>query len=223
MNVAVIVPAFNESRKIGEVVKNLAVCDCSIIVVDDGSEDETAKIAEQNGALVLRHEVNLGQGAALRTGSQYAYQNNFDLIAHFDADGQHSAEDLKKMLNIFKTDKVDALLGSRFMGQSFSGPIVKKIILKLAKIFSKLILQLQYSDPQNGLRIFRANIFPKIIWQNDDYLHCTEILCHLKKNDLAVKEFPMVVLYDEYSSTKKVKPKVSMGLKIFWEKLLNRL
>ncbi|MFA6536833.1 MAG: glycosyltransferase family 2 protein [Patescibacteria group bacterium] len=223
MRTAVVIPAYNEEQKIGEVVKNLADCEFFVIVVDDGSTDDTEIKAQSAGALVLRHEVNLGQGAALRTGTQFAFENGFELIAHFDADGQHNVADLQKLVGSFGDNEHEIALGSRFLQTKNNIPRYKKIILYCAKIFSLFILKLDFTDPQNGLRVFRKSSFEKIIWQHDDYLHCTEILCQTKKSNIAYLELPITINYDEYSTTKKIKPKISMGFKLFWEKFLNRL
>ncbi len=223
MKTVVVIPAYNEEQRIATVLEKLLGDSFEVVVVDDGSDDQTMEIALSSGAFVLRHETNLGQGAALRTGTLWGLKNGYDYIAHFDADGQHRIEDLKNLLGSFKKGEHQVVLGSRFLEQNSSIPPKKKFILALAKIFSKYLLKLRFSDPQSGLRVLKREVVPLLLWQNDDYLHCTEILCLIEKKGINFREESVIINYDDYSTTKKIKPKITMGIKLFWEKLINRL
>ena len=217
--VAIIIPAFNEARRIGQVLQDLQPLNCDLIVVDDASNDGTYAVAQKFANYHTRHAVNLGQGAALKTGTDLAQKLNYDIVVHSDADGQFRVEDIKAIIDKITSTDVDVVLGSRFMNvKSESMPIKKRIILWIAKVFSKLFLKLKFSDPQIGLRAFKTKVYHKLDWQKNDFQHCSEILGLISKNDLSFDEIPVIVNYDEYTTSKKVKPKMSMG----WKLIINK-
>src|SRR5512145_3271021 len=134
--VYVVVPAYREADVISETVGTLAECFPHIVVVDDGSPDATAERACQAGAVVLRHPFNLGQGAALQTGIAYALEEEARYVATFDADGQHAVADLETMLAVLVENRLDVVLGSRFLGQSEGLPRLRRLVLKAAVVFT---------------------------------------------------------------------------------------
>jgi len=223
MRSLIVIPAYNEEKRIGQVLTNLLDNNFEVAVVDDCSSDNTLEVVRNFPVHVLEHYVNQGQGGALKTGTYYALRNNFDAVAHFDADGQHRIEDLKKILEILDAEDYEVILGSRFLDDSTDLPDKKKKILFLAKVFSSTMLQLNFSDPQNGLRAFKTSVLPKIIWQKNDFQHCTEILQRIAKENLKYKEVPIKVNYDNYSMSKTVKPRISMGWKLLANKILDNL
>lgn len=219
MSISVVVPTYNEGARLAKTIEQLLLTNYQIIVVDDGSIDETAEIALQYPVHLLTHTINCGQGAALKTGTEYARQLGSKIIAHFDADGQHRVKDLKNLVEYLQNNELDIVLGSRFMNQETNFPLRKKIILNFAKVFSNKIIGLNFTDPQSGLRVFRSAILEQLDWQKKDFLHCTEILTLIMNHKLKYAELPVVVSYDS-TSKKDEHPRISMGLKILLNKII---
>lgn len=220
MSVSVVVPTYNEGGRLKETVDQLLQTNYNIIVVDDGSSDSLSESISSLPIHLLVHPVNCGQGAALKTGTEYARQLGSSIVAHFDADGQHRIEDLKKLVEYIEKNDEDIVLGSRFMNNETNFPTYKKIILLAAGIFSRQIIGLNFTDPQSGLRVFKVNVLDKLNWQRNDFLHCTEILNLIIKNKLKYKELPIVVEYN-LTEKKAIRPRISMGFKIIYHKLFN--
>ncbi|MBU1131900.1 glycosyltransferase family 2 protein [Patescibacteria group bacterium] len=219
MRTCVVIPAYNEARRIGEVIPQVLDLGFEIIVVDDGSRDDTPEIAKNFPIIIVRHFLNQGQGAALKTGTELAIKLGFDFIVHFDADGQHEARNIAELVEVLHDYEV--ALGSRFLCVESEIPKKKRMILMLAKIFSQWLLQLEFSDPQSGLRAFRASAADRLDWQKNDFQHCTEILNLIIRNELRYKEIPVKINYDDYSTSKEVKPKISMGWKLIINKFID--
>jgi len=190
-----------------------------VIVVDDGSNDSTAEILKHLPIDYIKHPINRGQGAALKTGTILAEQLGYDAVIHFDADGQHRLEDVEKIIE--QLNLHDIVLGSRYLGVKSDIPTKKRIILFLAKLFSKYLLGLGFTDPQNGLRAFKLSCFPDISWQKDDFQHCSEILSNISRKKLDYIEVPILINYTKYSANKTIKPQIKMGWKLIWNKLFN--
>lgn len=194
-----IVPSYNEEKNIGSVVRNLFGHVDKVVVVNDNSSDNTAKIAAEAGAIVLNHKVNRGQGAALQTGHDFALQNNADYVLHFDGDGQFDVADIKPALEALKKNNANVLFGSRFLSKNNNIPPFKKhIILPMARLFHKVFIGLDLSDAHNGFRILNINALEKIKIEQDRMAHATEIMSKVKKNNLKYIEFPVKVMYREY-------------------------
>jgi len=219
MKACVVVPAYNEAKRIGEVLADLVKFEMPIIVVDDGSADETAREAERFNVIVARHVVNLGQGAALRTGTELAIKLGFDVIIHFDADGQHDVVAVKPMIEALESGRHDVVFGSRFMGEKLVMPTYKKVILFVAKVFGRVFLQIKFTDPQSGLRAFTADVYDRLKWRADDFRHCTEILINVARHNLRWQELPTVVRYDSYSTDKAKRPQMRMAWRMLMEAL----
>jgi len=216
----VIVPTYNEGLRLKNTIEELLKTNFDIVVVDDGSIDDTESLIESYPIHYLKHQINCGQGATLKTGTEYARQCGAQAIAHFDADGQHRIEDLVKLIEHLDNNDLDIVLGSRFLDVGTNFPLQKKVILNLAKIFSNHVIGLSFSDPQSGLRVFRTSALDKLNWQRSDFLHCTEILNLIIDNKLKYQELPIIVNYDE-SIKKTVRPRLKMGFKILFNKLFN--
>lgn len=184
-----------------------------IIVVDDHSEDETAKLAFESGAIVIKHPMNLGQGAALQTGFNFALKEGADIVITFDADGQHRIEDALKMVEVIAADQADIVCGSRFLGtKSFNMPLSKKIWLRLATIFVRITTGVKVTDAHNGLRALSKKALKVISIKQNRMSHASEIISNIKKHRLRYKEIPVTILYTEYAISKGQKLKNSFNI-----------
>ena len=200
--VAIIVPAFNEAAKIGSVVAELLERFPTIVVVDDGSSDETSHAARSAGAAAVRHPVNRGQGAALQTGFAWALVHGADAVVTFDADGQHSVDDIPRLLSALGEGPYDVALGSRFLGAARDISSRRRLMLKGAVLFTRLTSGLPLTDTHNGLRAFRASALERIRLRFDRMAHASEIIDQIGRLGLTWVEVPVEIRYTEYSRRK---------------------
>lgn len=196
----IVIPAFNEEKSIGRVIRGLFEHGLKdVVVVDDGSSDDTSIIAGQAGAMVLKHVINRGQGAALETGDSYARLINSELVVHFDADGQFNPDDIQKAIDFMMGKQLDVLLGSRFLDNRSNIPCLKKhFILPIGRWINFLFTGCMLTDAHNGFRILSRKALEKIVITQDGMAHNTEIVKQIKKNRLRYAEFPVEVRYSEY-------------------------
>jgi polyprenyl-phospho-N-acetylgalactosaminyl synthase len=197
----VVIAAYNEARVIRGVVSEVVAAGWPVVVVDDGSHDETAVAASVPGATVLRHAVNLGQGAALQTGIEYALRRSARHIVTFDADGQHSVEDIPELVAALATH--DVALGSRFLGKDPVGVTRRRrALLRTATSISNRMSGMQLTDAHCGLRAFRATAAPLLEITQDRMAHASELLRKIQTSGLRIKEVPVTVKYTEHSMEK---------------------
>jgi len=207
-----LVPVYNEEKTIGSVARSLFGRVDQVVVIDDGSEDATAQEGEAAGAIVLRHEINRGQGAALETGHEYARRVGADFVLHFDGDGQFDVADIAPSLQALKESQADVLLGSRFLKKSVIGdrksenqeptlavPIFKfRIILPLARLFHCVFYRVYLTDAHNGFRILNRRALEHIRITHDRMAHATELVAQAHRAGLRIIEFPVRIVYREY-------------------------
>lgn len=201
-NVAVVVAALNEETVIASVVSKLRKYVSHVIVVDDGSSDETARRASEAGAVVLRHCINRGQGASLQTGISYALGLDVQAIVTFDADGQHRAEELDLICTPVLEGTADIALGSRFLVSTQNIPFRRRWLLRLARIFTYITSGLRLSDTHNGYRAFSKSAASCMQIRLDRMAHASEILDHIRRHRLRYVEVPVHIDYTEYSRAK---------------------
>jgi glycosyltransferase involved in cell wall biosynthesis len=202
-NVWIVVPAYNEAETIDGVVASLRSEGYdNICVVDDGSPDETGTHALTAGAHVLRHIINLGQGAALQTGITYALANGAEYICTFDADGQHSARSVGDLLGALERSNADVALGSRFLGRRCNVPPLRRLLLKAALAFTHMHANVPVTDTHNGLRIFTRRAAETIRIEQAGMAHASEILQKLGAAQLLFVEVPVEIQYTSYSRRK---------------------
>lgn len=216
---AVVIPAFNEETIIGEVIRGVQRYSHLTIVVDDGSSDGTASAAERAGAVVVRHVLNRGQGASLLTGIRCALLAGASYVVTFDADGQHQPEDVEALLEPLRSGRASVTLGSRFLGRS-DVPATRRLILRLATVFTRMVSGIPVTDTHNGLRGFTREVAARIQIRQDRMAHASEILDEIRKLELRFVEVPVSIRYSEYS---RRKGQSSLGaLRILWDYLLGR-
>lgn len=203
-DVWIVVPAFNEASVIGDVVADIRSVFDHVVVVDDGSKDNTADTALRAGAHVVPHPVNLGQGAAIQTGVEYARsQPGAQVFATFDADGQHRLKDVVRMIDRLSADDVDLVVGTRFAEPTASKPpLLKRIILRVAALVSPSSRQLGLTDAHNGLRVFNKKVADRLNITMSGMSHASEIITLAVENGWRVAEEPVEILYTEYSKSK---------------------
>lgn len=221
MKIYALIPAYNEADSIADVIEDIKKKVDAVVVVDDGSSDGTSQKAKESGAIVLRHILNRGQGAALRTGMEYALKNGADILITFDADGQHDSNDIPKLTEPLWSGHFDVVLGSRFLSQKSKIPFRKCILLKFATFFTRLSTGLKVTDTHNGLRAFSRQCAQTIQIRQDDYAHASEILEEIAKYELRYKEVPTAVYYTDYSMKKG--QSLFNSFRIMWDIILGRL
>lgn len=207
--VCVVIPAFNEARVIREVITTTKqVLDQSgyaidIVVVNDASTDETASEARAAGAFVIDHILNSGAGGATATGLSYANQNGYDIAATMDADGQHKAEDIVRGVEELQSQRADLLIGSRLLDASVGDMSSTKRIGNWGLSFVTMLLFGVYtSDSQSGLRLYSREALERLRWKTSGYEFCSEMIWRARQLDLAIGEFPIRVIYTDYSKAK---------------------
>jgi len=193
-----LVPAYNEEKRIREVIEGLKPHVDMIVVLDDCSEDNTEKIARESGAKVIRQYINRGQGAALQTGHEYAEKIGAEYVLHFDGDGQFDPKDIRPALEYIQKEKADILFGSRFLDGRSKVPLLKRYFLLPLSRRVNSVFGLGLSDVHNGFRILHRNAFSTMHIEQDRMAHATEIEMETKRLHLKYTEFPVKVIYHEY-------------------------
>jgi glycosyltransferase involved in cell wall biosynthesis len=198
----VVIAAYNEARALGRVLAGLAGLPYRILVIDDGSTDASAEIAARGGAEVIRHPINLGQGAALQTGIDYALMRGATHVVTFDADGQHRPEDIAVLLAALRAHDAEFALGSRFRGAALDLPPLRRLMLRAATSFTRLTTGLDVTDAHNGLRAMTRHGATRIRLRQNRMAHASEILHQIAASGLAYVEAPVTIRYSRYSLAK---------------------
>ncbi|MBT1018053.1 glycosyltransferase family 2 protein [Canibacter sp. lx-72] len=198
-----IVPVYNEGQVVGDVISQALKTFPNIVCVDDCSRDNSGAAALAGGAVVLRHPVNLGQGAALQTGLEFAAaQPQAKYFVTFDSDGQHQVSDAAAMVERLRVEPLDVLLGSRFLDGRTNADALKKIILRMAALFERIGTGVKLTDAHNGLRALNLNAVSKIKITQNRMAHASEIVSLIGQHKLRYAEHPVHILYTDYSRAK---------------------
>lgn len=219
--VFVVIPAYNEEFMIDKVIKDLKKHNYkNIVVVDDGSSDKTYEAASKHKIHVLKHVINLGQGAALKTGIDYALLQGADIIVTFDADGQHQAKEIERMINPIKKKEVEVTLGSRFLSDGSKIPALRRLYLKIGVLVLFVMYGIKLTDSHNGFRAFSRKALQKIELRANQMEHASEIPEQIKRKRIKFKEIPVNIRYTDYSI--KHGQKSSNAFKIFFKMILRK-
>jgi glycosyltransferase involved in cell wall biosynthesis len=218
------VPAYNEGAALAGVLEELMPLPYRVIVVDDGSSDDTSAQAARFDVCLLTHVWNLGQGAALGTGISYALTlPETRYVLTFDADGQHSAADLPRLVGALEAEKLDVVLGTRFGdGAEAQGiPFARRLTLRLGIAFTRLTTGLALTDTHNGIRAFTVDAARSMTITQNRMAHASEVLSHIAQLRLTYREIPVTVQYTTYSATKG---QGSMNaIAILWDIAISRM
>ncbi len=199
----VVVPLYREAAVVGDVVRRLRTRFDHVVCVDDGSPDGSAEVAAAAGAVVVRHAVNLGQGAALQTGVDYALRDpSTTSVVTFDADGQHRVEDAEAMVARLVAEDLDVVFGSRFLDGSTELDRLRRVVLRLAVVWTNRSTGVRLTDAHNGLRVFSRTGAQQLAIRHNRMAHASEIVAQVGRSGLRWGEHPVTVLYTDYSRSK---------------------
>lgn len=203
--VMAIIPAYNESKNIRKIIEHTTKHVGSIIVVDDGSQDNTAEIASAMNVKVIRNRYNIGKGAALRKGLIEACRNNnVDIVVTIDADGQHDPNDISKLVKPIESGDADIVIGSRYMHDSHEIPKVRGIGLSVINSANRFFTKSSVSDSQSGFRAYKKNVLSIIsAYDSRGYGVETEQLARAESCGLRIVEVPVNIKYRELLNTSK--------------------
>lgn len=201
-DVWVVIPLYNEATVIADVVNGLLPSFPRVVCIDDGSRDGSGSVARAAGANVVTHPINLGQGAALQTGFEYALERDARYVVTFDADGQHRVVDAAAMVQRARAEDLAIVFGSRFLDDRTKPGLLKRIVLKTAVAVTNWTTRTRLTDAHNGLRVIREDALRRIKLRQDRMAHGTEIVMQLGRTGLPYAEQPVEVLYTDYSRSK---------------------
>ncbi len=216
-NVWAVIPAYNEENNIGSIIKKTKKYVDNIIVVDDGSNDKTKEAAEKSGAIVLRHIVNLGKGATLKTGCDFAIKRGANFIAALDADAQHNPDDIPRFID--KLKKYDIVFSYRKASRKMP------VVLRFGNWFISNVVNIVYGvklhDTQCGFRAFSKEAYKKIRWNASDYSMESEMISRAGKQKLKYVQIPIETIYsDKYKGT-TIMDGIKIVLNMIWWRLFN--
>lgn len=220
MKTLILIPAYNEALAIKKVISDIQDAGFDVLVINDGSSDQTAKVAQDSGAIVLSHKINRGQGASILTGIKYAEINDYEIIVFFDADGQMMAKEIKKVVEPILKDEADVVLGSRFLGEAKNIPLAKLITLKLALLFTRITTGLKLTDTHNGFQAWQMSALKKINLSQDRQAYASELLQEIAEHSIKYKEIPVTVEYTNYSKSKG--QSIFNALNIVWDLIIKK-
>lgn len=202
MKTYIVLPAYCEGKVIKEVVESIKKKGYkNIIVVDDGSTDNTCKEAKYSGAITINHTINRGKGAATQTGIDAAKLLGADIVVTMDSDGQHDPKDIKKLIKPIEEGKADVTIGSRMINGK-DMPQSRILMNKIANIVTYIFFGILVSDSQSGFRAYNKKAYTTVYTYMDRYEFESEMLGQIKNANLKIKEVPIKVIYTDYSLSK---------------------
>lgn len=205
MKIGVIIPALNEAKNIGGIISAIRGISLPAVVVDDGSSDATAEIARKHGATVIRNPVNLGKGASLRKGFQYALSQQWDALINMDGDGQHSPDNIGDFINAAQDLAAHIIIGNR-MNNTSKMPLSRNLTNKFMSFIISSIVKQRIPDSQCGFRLIKCEVLRRINLRTSKFETESEILIKAAKSGCRLISIPVKTIYsDEKSSINPVK------------------
>jgi glycosyl transferase family 2 len=204
--VAVVIPAYNEADSVADVIREIPreVCGerTAVLVVDDGSRDATSEEAAKAGAIVARHVINRGGGAALRTGYRLMAESGALVVVTLDADGQHVPAEMERLVKPVLDDEVDVAHGSRVLGEAEPNARSRELGIIFFNRLVSLITRTKVSDCSNGYRAVRTSVLPQLVLRQEQF-HTSEFLIEAIKRGIPAKEIPVTVQKRAHGHSKK--------------------
>ncbi len=204
--VAVLVPAYNEAENIGHVLDLIPAEVCgrpiAVLVVDDGSRDGTGDVAAEHGAVVARHVINRGGGAALRTGYRLMVDSGAEIVVTLDADGQHLPSEMERLVQPVLDGEVDVAHGSRVLGHADRNHFARELGIVFFNRLVSLITRTKVSDCSNGYRAVRTTVLPQLVLRQEQF-HTSEFMIEAIKRGIPAKEVPVTVERRLHGHSKK--------------------
>lgn len=199
----VVIPMYNEATVIGTVLRELREHFPHVVCVDDGSSDGSVEIARSAGAVVLQHPINLGQGAGLQTGFDFALRDPaMTEVLTFDADGQHQVADALGMLRKLREDSLDVVIGSRFLDERTQMGKLKRVVLRTAAAWTRFTTGMALTDAHNGLRLLDRGLVERIHLRQNRMAHASELIDQIGESGARWAEYPTHIVYSDYSRAK---------------------
>jgi len=225
MKLSIIIPAYNEASTIGRVIAQIREVDLPgvervILVVNDGSSDRTEQVARSTGAVVINHLLNRGVGGALGTGIEAALRQGADILVTCDADGQHSSEDVRKVMEPLRSGQADVVNGSRMLAAD-GMPWTRRIANRVANLVTWVLFGIHMTDSQSGLRAFSRSAAMQIRIRTNTYEVNSEVCGEIRRHRLRFMEVPIRAIYTDYSMSKG--QGFMMGLKTLIRLILTKL
>lgn len=198
-----VIPMYNEGTVIRSVVQQLRIEFPYVVCVDDGSTDSSVDEALAAGAVVLRHPINLGQGASLQTGFDFALSDpETTEVLTFDADGQHQVADAVDMVQRLRSEELDVVIGSRFLDDRTTMTGMRRLVLRTAAAYTRLTTGMALTDAHNGIRVIGRGLLERIRISQNRMAHASELIDLIAKQDVRWAEHPTHIVYTEYSKRK---------------------
>ena len=221
MKTCLLLPAYNESSTIGPIIKDAGLFIGRIMVIDDGSSDNTADVARAHGAIVLKHTRNRGKGRALRTGFEYALQDGYELIATMDGDGQHDPMDLPRFFDHFRRTRPDILVGGRFKERSRM-PLHRRLNNWLVSNVGSALCGQKVPDFQSGYRFVKAEVLKNIPLETERYETESELLIKAGRLGFRIESTPIITIYGDEVSNVKVLREMRLFTRLLIKSLRDR-
>ncbi|MEX1078660.1 MAG: glycosyltransferase family 2 protein [Homoserinimonas sp.] len=199
----VVIPMYNEATAVGKVVSDILPHFRHIVCVDDGSSDSSADAARRAGAVVVQHPINLGQGASLQTGFDFALSDPaMTEVVTFDADGQHQVTDAIGMVEKLRSEQLDVVIGSRFLDNRTELSNAKRVLLRVAAIYSRMTSGMALTDAHNGLRVLSRDLLSQVRLRQNRMAHASELIDKIGSSKVRWAEYPTHIVYTDYSRGK---------------------
>lgn len=219
----IVMPAFNEEKTVAKVIKDLKRAGYNnVVVIDDCSTDRTFNLVSKEQVILLKHIINRGQGASLRTGIEYALRQGADVIVTFDSDGQHRVSEIRRMVEPVLKGQVDVTLGSRFLKKDPRIPFIRRMVLKFGILVQWIMYGIRLSDAHNGFRALSRKAAEQIEIRSDRMEHASEIVEEIKRKKIKFKEVPVTIDYTDYSLARGQSSwnSVRIGMRMLLKKLM---